>query len=131
MLKSLNPQYKRDIIPGDSKPQTLRLPQNYVGTFIEKQDTIFAHRANEFFRNRRVVAVPQQNARQQRNSRNTRSTTSTATPQNGNVTTHKIRSGETLSTIASRYGVTVNQLKSWNGISGTRINAGQTLKIYK
>ncbi len=131
MLKSLNPQYKRDIIPGDSKPQTLRLPQNYIGTFIEKQDTIFTHRANEFFRNRRVVAVPQQNARQQRNSRNTRSTAPAATPQNGNVTNHKIRSGETLSTIAARYGVTVNQLKSWNGISGTRINAGQTLKIYK
>lgn len=131
MLKSLNPQYKRDIIPGDSKPQTLRLPQNYIGTFIEKQDTIFTHRANEFFRNRRVVTVPQQNARQQRNSRNTRSTAPAATPQNGNVTNHKIRSGETLSTIAARYGVTVNQLKSWNGISGTRINAGQTLKIYK
>ena len=65
MLKSLNPQYKRDIIPGDSKPQTLRLPQNYIGSFIEKQDTIYAYRANEFFRNRRVVSVPQQNTRQQ------------------------------------------------------------------
>ena len=128
MIKSLNPQYKRSIIPGDSKPQTLRLPQNYIGMFIEKQDTIYAHRANEFFRNRKVVAVPQQNARQQRTS--TQRTTA-ATPASGTATTHKIKSGETLSGIASRYGVTVNQLKSWNGISGTRINAGQTLKIYK
>ena len=130
MIKSLNPQYKRSIIPGDSKPQTLRLPQNYIGMFIEKQDTIYAHRANEFFRNRKVVAVPQQNARQQRTSNTTRRTTA-ATPASGTATTHKIKSGETLSGIASRYGVTVNQLKSWNGISGTRINAGQTLKIYK
>jgi membrane-bound lytic murein transglycosylase D len=129
MLKSLNPQYKRDIIPGDSKPQTLRLPQNYVGTFIEKQDTIYAHRADEFFRNRRVVAVPQQNVRQQR----ARTTTpaKASVPTNGTAINHKIKSGETLSGIASRYGVTVSQIRSWNGISGTRINAGQTLKIYK
>ena len=129
MLKSLNPQYKRDIIPGDSKPQTLRLPQNYVGTFIEKQDTIYAHRADEFFRNRRVVAVPQQNVRQQR----ARTTTpaKASVPANGTAINHKIQSGETLSGIASRYGVTVSQIRSWNGISGTRINAGQTLKIYK
>jgi membrane-bound lytic murein transglycosylase D len=128
MLKSLNPQYKRDIIPGDSKPQTLRLPQNYIGSFIEKQDTIYAYRANEFFRNRRVVSVPQQNTRQQ----STRSTSRTAAkPANGTATTHKVRSGESLSTIAARYGVTVNQIRSWNGIRGTRINAGQSLKIYK
>lgn len=130
MIKSLNPQYKRSIIPGDSKPQTLRLPQNYVGMFIEKQDTIYAHRANEFFKNRKVVAIPQQNARQQRSSNSSQRTTPTV-PANGTATIHKIQSGESLSTIAARYGVTVNQLKSWNGISGTRITAGQTLKIYK
>lgn len=125
MLKSLNPQYKRNIIPGNSKLQTLRLPQNYVGTFIEKQDTIYAHRANEFFRNRRVVAIPQQKAR------TTRTTRAAVVPAGAKATTHKISSGETLSTIAAKYGVTVNQLRSWNGISGTRITAGKTLKIYK
>lgn len=44
-------------------------------------------------------------------------------------TTHTVRSGETLSQIASRYGCTVAELQSWNRISGTRINAGQKLKI--
>ncbi|WP_373835696.1 LysM peptidoglycan-binding domain-containing protein, partial [Bacteroides heparinolyticus] len=39
--------------------------------------------------------------------------------------------GETLSTIARKYGVTVNQLKSWNGLHSTRISAGKRLKIYK
>ena len=108
--------------PGESKPQTLRLPINYISAFIDKQDTIYAHRSNELFKNRRVVAVS-----------NTRSTArsskgSTAT---GNVTYHKIRSGENLGSIARKYGVTVNQLKSWNGLRSTRISAGKRLKIYK
>ena len=52
-IKSLNPQYKKNVIPGDSKPYTLRLPQNYISTFIDQQDTIYVHRADELFKNRK------------------------------------------------------------------------------
>ncbi len=122
-IKSLNPQYKRNIVPGDSKPHTLRLPINYISTFIDSQDTIYAHRSAELFKNRRTVSVA--------NTRSTaRSSKGKSSPQ-GEVTYHKIRSGETLSTIARKYGVTVNQIKNWNGMSSTRINAGKRLKIYK
>lgn len=121
-IKSLNPQFKKSIIPGESKPQTLRLPINDISTFIDKQDTIYTHRSNELFKNRRVVAVS-----------DTRSTarSSKGNAATGNVTYHKIRSGENLGSIARKYGVTVNQLKSWNGLSGTKISAGKRLKIYK
>ena len=121
-IKSLNPQFKKSIIPGESKPQTLRLPINYISAFIDKQDTIYAHRSNELFKNRRVVAVS-----------NTRSTARSrkGNTSAGNVTYHKIRSGENLGSIARKYGVTVNQLKSWNGLRSTRISAGKRLKIYK
>lgn len=44
---------------------------------------------------------------------------------------YTVRSGDTLSTIASRHGVTVAQLQSWNSISGSRILVGQKLKIRK
>jgi hypothetical protein len=122
-IKSLNPQYKRNIVPGDSKPHTLRLPINYISTFIDSQDTIYAHRSAELFKNRRTVSVA--------NTRSTaRSSKGKSSPQ-GEVIYHKIRSGETLSTIARKYGVTVNQIKNWNGMSSTRINAGKRLKIYK
>ena len=121
-IKSLNPQFKRSIIPGESKPQTLRLPINYISTFIDKQDTIYAHRSGELFKNRKVVAVPDTRGSRSRNGG------SAAT---GNVTYHKIRSGENLGSIALKYGVTVKQLKSWNGLRSTRISAGKRLKIYK
>ena len=37
-IRSLNPQYKKEIIPGESKPYTLRLPQNAVGKTIPNSD---------------------------------------------------------------------------------------------
>jgi len=44
--------------------------------------------------------------------------------------THRIRRGETLQRIASRYGVTVSSLKSWNRIRGQRVKPGRTLVVY-
>jgi membrane-bound lytic murein transglycosylase D len=41
---------------------------------------------------------------------------------------YRVRRGDTLSHIAVRHGVTVRQLRQWNGI-GTRIYAGQQLRI--
>jgi membrane-bound lytic murein transglycosylase D len=114
-LKSLNPQYKRNIIPGNTKPYTLRLPQTKIATFIDNQDTIYNHRAAELFKNRKTVAV---------------SNKITPTVGKGTLSYHTIRSGETLSTIAQRYGVKVSQLKDWNGLSSNRIRAGKKLKIY-
>ena len=115
-LKSLNPQYKRNIIPGNTKPYTLRLPQTKIATFIDNQDSIYNHRAAELFKNRKTVAV---------------SNKITPTVGKGTLSYHTIRSGETLSTIAQRYGVKVSQLKDWNGLSSNRIRAGKKLKIYK
>lgn len=115
-LKSLNPQYKRNIIPGNTKPYSLRLPQTKIATFIDNQDTIYNHRAAELFKNRKTVAV---------------SNKITPIVGKGTLSYHTIRSGETLSTIAQRYGVKVSQLKDWNGLSSNRIRAGKKLKIYK
>lgn len=43
--------------------------------------------------------------------------------------THKIKSGENLSTIARKYGVTVTQIKSANGLKSNSIRAGKSLRI--
>lgn len=43
---------------------------------------------------------------------------------------HTVRKGETLSHIARRYGVSVRQLKAWNGIRSHLIYPGQKLIIY-
>ena len=43
--------------------------------------------------------------------------------------THTVRSGDTLSAIARRYGVSVKEIQTWNGLKGERIDVGQRLKI--
>jgi membrane-bound lytic murein transglycosylase D len=45
-------------------------------------------------------------------------------------THHRIQRGETLSTIAEKYRVRMDDLRAWNGISGNRIIAGNTLVVY-
>ena len=115
-LKSLNPQYKRNIIPGNSKPQPLRLPIDAISAFIDNQDTIYAHRQAELFKNRRVVAVSDTKPR--------------AVAGKGKPTLYKIRRGDTLGQIAERFHVRTRDLRLWNGIVGNRITAGKTLKIY-
>ncbi|HUX92679.1 MAG TPA: LysM peptidoglycan-binding domain-containing protein [Ignavibacteriaceae bacterium] len=43
---------------------------------------------------------------------------------------HKVRRGESLNSIAVRFGVDVNALRDWNNIPGNKIVAGKKLKIY-
>ena len=115
-IKSLNPQYKRNIIPGLSKPRTLRLPTEAISAFLDQQDTIYAHRATEFFKNRRTVASIGQGK---------------SSSGDGNLTWYRIRRGDTLGGIARKFGVSVRQLRNWNGLRGNNIRAGRRLKIYQ
>jgi serine-type D-Ala-D-Ala endopeptidase (penicillin-binding protein 7) len=47
-----------------------------------------------------------------------------------NRITHRVRRGETLSSIGRRYGVSVASVKAWNGLQRNAITAGQRLTIY-
>ena len=42
---------------------------------------------------------------------------------------HKVKRGDNLSKIAATYGVTVGDLKRWNGLSSSTIHPGQRLRI--
>lgn len=57
MLRSLNPMYRRDIVPGASEPSPIRLPQSEVGKFIDLEDSIYNYRASELLTNRAEVEV--------------------------------------------------------------------------
>ena len=57
MLRSLNPQYRRDIVPGATKKYAIRLPMADTGRFIDMQDSIYSYRTSELLTKRAVVDV--------------------------------------------------------------------------
>jgi membrane-bound lytic murein transglycosylase D len=110
-LRGLNPQYKEDVIPGKFLPGSLRLPEDKIRTFILSGDSIYNYDREKYFSEEKVKVLKGQ-----------------AT--NTGFVIHKIRSGESLSTIARRYRVTITDLKRWNNLRSNNIVAGKTLKIY-
>lgn len=111
-LRSLNPQYKKDIIPGNVKPYSLRLPQETLLTFIDLEDSIYNHRASEFNKRRATVELPKD-----------------AVSKSKSPTTIKVRNGDNLGSIARRYNTTVAKIKKLNGLKNNNIRAGQKLRI--
>lgn len=111
-LKALNPQYLTDIIPGAHRPCVLTLPQQYITPLLEAGDSLYTFDSEKLFTKSQLAYID--------NDMNNRIT----------YTTHKIKSGETLGSIARKYHTTVKNLKSWNNLKSDNIRAGKTLKIY-
>jgi len=59
----------------------------------------------------------------------TKKETENTTKETKTAKTHTVKKGETLSSIADKYNVTVKQLKSWNGLKSDEIKSGQKLKV--
>ncbi|MBT2659399.1 LysM peptidoglycan-binding domain-containing protein [Bacillus sp. ISL-18] len=57
------------------------------------------------------------------------SNTPTASVQAVQQTTYKVVSGDALIKVANRFHVSVGELQQWNGLKGTIIYVGQTLKV--
>ncbi len=63
--------------------------------------------------------------------RSTSSKKKSSSKKSGSFGSYQIKSGDSLSSIASRHGTTVAKLKAANGLSSNLIRAGKTLKIPK
>lgn len=113
-LRALNPEFKKDIIPGNEKPYALRLPTQIMSYFIDHEDSIYNYKPEVFQTRRSTVTV---------------SNTTTKGKNSGKAVYHRIRNGETLGGIAAKYGVSVSQLRRLNGIKGSNIRAGKSLRI--
>lgn len=117
-LRDLNPQYRRDIIPGKSKPFTLRLPLQYSVEFIDFQDSIFAYKDSIYFNPANKISNP------------TRSKYVHQPPTGKVKLYYTVRSGDNLGYIAEWYHVRLSDLRYWNGIRRNTIRVGQKLVVY-
>lgn len=110
-LKNLNPQYRHEIIPGNSKEYILRLPYTYTNTFIEYEDSVYTHKYDEFFNPATIKKIQDGG--------------------DGERIVYRVKEGDYLGRIASRHRCTVAQIKRWNGLKSNNIRVGQRLVIYK
>ena len=110
-IRFYNPQYKREIIPGNIQPSVLRLPVDRAFAFIEREDTLFTHRMDELLASCTPVNADEPEKRKEK-------------------ITHIVQTGENVYTIANLYGVTAQNLRKWNGISGARVAKGRKLYIF-
>ena len=109
-LQNLNPQYIHDIIPGNDGVCILKLPYNYTNAFLDNQDSLYTHKSSV------LASGP---------------LTGGSSGGDSERIAYKVKSGDYLGRIASRYGVTVKQLQQWNNLRGTNLRIGQTLYIYR
>ena len=56
-LKELNPQYRRNIVNGRSRPAAIRMPMNYITKFIDLQDSIYNYQPENFHKKRAEVTI--------------------------------------------------------------------------
>ena len=111
-LRALNPQYRTTLIPGDAHTCTLRMPTAVISAFIEAGDSIYVPLTD--IKAPVEIPIAEASGKKVRNSRGT---------------TVKVRSGDTLSSIAARNHTTVAKIKSLNGIKGDNIYAGQKIRV--
>lgn len=118
-LRNMNPQYRKDIIPGNGEAYTLCLPENKVGSFIDMKDSIMAYKADSFSVVTKVVVLPAKADPYYRAG-------------GGAVKkgVYVVKRGDTLSGIAQRRKVSIAKIKKWNNLKSDRIYIGQKLRIY-
>ena len=124
-LQVMNPSYKLNVVPSyEDQNHFLRLPKDKIAVFASNEDKIYAYVQREVDRRERpfqvtkaIVATDTLNYTQQR------------------ITLPKtkyyiVRRGDNLSEIASKYDVTIADIKKWNKIRGNTVARGKSLKIF-
>ena len=102
-VAQLNPQYRKDVIPGEvDGGWPLALSVDVVGSFLEALPEALEWEAEK---TPEVSFEPE-------------------------VTVYRVRSGDVLGTIAEKYGVSIRDLRSWNALRGDMIRVGQKLYIH-
>ncbi len=114
VLRALNPQFKQDIVPAvRGREYDIVLPISEIGKFLDNEAAIMGKDT--------LYLAEYMSPRK-----------------NGEMPTfvidskiHKVQSGENLSIIARKYGVTVKQICKWNNIKDpSKIRIGQKLEIF-
>ena len=119
-IRSLNPQYRRDIIPASKgKSYSLVLPQDQISAYLENEMTIHDHRRSEFFPNNEIV-----------NPQNAYANQRPSDIKGRDKLIYTVKSNDNLGLISAWFRVRTADLKYWNKIHKNYLKSGQKLAIY-
>lgn len=125
-IKALNPVYKASFIPETNPKQCIYGPIKHIGKLVTLEDSLY--NLEQSIYNAPKVTTPVAPVEVVEGD-STVATTNPGSTTAGNTFYHKVQSGETLTNIATKYGTTVNQIMTLNGLSNANIYVGQRLKI--
>ena len=123
-LQLLNPSYKLNVIPFyQDENHFLRLPQEKAAVFVSNEDRIYAYAEHEINLREKPFQVIKPIVK--------RDTVNYALQQIKLPKTsyYKVRRGDNLSEIASKYDVALTDLKRWNKLRSNSVPYGKSLKI--
>lgn len=131
-LKALNPTYRGNAVCIDGEFGKLCLPVEYANEFLAKEELLYAKASEE---EPPAPTEPEVEVKKTPKSptpvkKTVKSPAKEVIPANTVAIDYTIQPGDNLGRIAETYGVRVSQLQKWNGISGTRINAGDKLVVH-
>lgn len=132
-LRILNPQYREDIIPGSpDHTYMLVLPSKQIHAYLMSHDQIVAYQADKY--RRRTTVQPGKATEEtpllasEDESQDIIEQLPTA-PANATTVSHKVVAGETLTSIAAKYGVLPADIRSANNLRRNAVRVGQVLTI--
>lgn len=144
-IRMLNPQYRKDIIPGDYRPYVLTLPTQQCLSYVMSEKRIVEYDADRYARRSYVEpgessepeAVPGDNgvanlaqaSRQTSNAETNNEIAQTQLTEKMVVKTHVVTRGESIRDIARQYGVSATDIKRWNQLRRGKVKEGDKLKI--
>ncbi len=109
-LRFFNPQFKKDIIPASAEnPYIIRIPSDFVGTFLNNEAEIYAYKTRKGVEKAKLAEEIKKVSDQ---------------------SVHVVRKGENLGAIAKKYRVSVKQIMAWNNMRKNLIHPGQKLVVY-
>lgn len=145
LVRSLNPQYRKDIVIGYTKPSTLRLPVDKINSFIDQEDSVYAYNADVLLTKRSEVEVAQEvpsyssgrtsvsssrkSYSRSKGKRSSRKSSRSSRRRRSSGKSVTVRGGDTLSEIAARNNTTVKKLKKLNGLKGNNIRKGKKIRV--
>ena len=145
-IRMLNPQFLKDVIPGDYRPYTLTLPTQQCLSYVMSEKRIADYDSELYARRSHVEpgsqpadpVLPESDhgaanlasaSRQSVNAETNNELAHTGLVEQMTVRTHVVDRGESIRDIARKYGVSATDIKRWNHLRRGKVREGDSLRI--